>query len=106
VVAKVKERLAVNKRAAKTFDVDRFNLRKINELEVRKQYQIDNTNRFVVFENLCDSKDMNRTWENIKEEVNITAKESLCLYETKQQKPWFDEECLGQKSPGIDHIPV
>jgi hypothetical protein len=38
VVAKVRERLVVSKQAQK-FDVRRFNLRKLNELEVRKQYQ-------------------------------------------------------------------
>jgi len=37
VVAKVRERLAVSKQAAQNFD---FDLRKLNELELRKQYQI------------------------------------------------------------------
>jgi hypothetical protein len=41
VVAKVRERLAVCKQAAQKFDVERFNLRKLSELEVRKQYQIN-----------------------------------------------------------------
>ena len=39
VVAKVRERLAVSKPAAQKFNGDRFNLRKLNELEVVKQYQ-------------------------------------------------------------------
>jgi hypothetical protein len=37
VVAKVRERLAVSKQATQKFDVERFNRRKLNELEVRKQ---------------------------------------------------------------------
>jgi len=40
VVAKVKERLAITKQAEQKFDVERFNLRKLCKLEVRKQYQI------------------------------------------------------------------
>ena len=40
VVAKVRERLAVSKQAAQKFDGERFNLRKLNEKEVRKQYKI------------------------------------------------------------------
>jgi hypothetical protein len=36
VAAKVRERLAVSKKAAQKFDVDRFHLRKLSELEVRK----------------------------------------------------------------------
>jgi hypothetical protein len=35
VVAKVRESLAVNKQAAPNSDVDRFNLRKLSELQVR-----------------------------------------------------------------------
>jgi len=33
--------------------------------------------------------------ENIKENIQTSAKESLGLYELKRHKPWFDEECLG-----------
>ena len=40
VVVKVKERLAVSKQTEEKFDVERFNLRKLSELQVRKQYQI------------------------------------------------------------------
>jgi hypothetical protein len=32
--------MAVSEQAAQKFDVERFNLRKLNELESRKQYQI------------------------------------------------------------------
>jgi hypothetical protein len=35
-VAKVRERLSVRKQAAQKFDWERFNLRKLNDLEVRK----------------------------------------------------------------------
>ena len=37
VVVKVRERLAVSKQTAQKFDGQRFNLRKVNELELRKQ---------------------------------------------------------------------
>jgi hypothetical protein len=46
VVATFRERLAVSKQAAQRFDGERFNLRRLNELEVRKQYQIEISNRF------------------------------------------------------------
>ena len=35
LVAKVREKLTVSKQAAQKFDVERFNLRKLNELDVR-----------------------------------------------------------------------
>ena len=40
VIAKVRERLAVGKQAAQRVDRQRFNLRKLNDLEVRKQYRL------------------------------------------------------------------
>jgi rubrerythrin len=94
-IAKVRERLAVGKQAAQKFDRQRFNLRKLNEPEVREQYQIEITNRFAALENLNDDEDVNRTWENIKENNQTSAKEILGLHELKQNKTWFDEECLG-----------
>jgi len=69
VIAKVRERLAVGKQAAQKFDRQRFNLRKLNELEVMKQCQIEITNRFADLENMNDDEDVNRTWENIKENI-------------------------------------
>ena len=45
--------------------------------------------------NFNDDEVVNRTWENIKENIQTSAKESLGLRELKQNKPWFDEECLG-----------
>jgi hypothetical protein len=71
----------------------RFNLRKLSKMEVRKQYQIKILNRFASLQNLYDSKDINRVWENIKENIKTPDKESLGLYELKQNKPWFDDEC-------------
>jgi len=67
-------------------------LRKLNELEVRKQYQIEITNRFAALETLNDDEDVNRTWENIKENIQTSAKESLGLHELKQQKSQLDEK--------------
>jgi hypothetical protein len=95
VIAKVWERLAVSKQAAQKFDMERFTFRKLFELEVRKQYQIKISNRFAAFENLSDSEDINRAWENMKEDIKTSSKESLGLYELKQHKPWLDEEFLG-----------
>jgi hypothetical protein len=89
VVAKVRETLAVSKQAAEKFDAERFNLKKLSELEVRKQYQRKISNSFAAFENLNVSEDINRAWENIKENIKISAQENLGLHEWKQHKPWF-----------------
>src|SRR5215510_333660 len=67
----------------------------IKDLEARKQYQIETTNRFAALENISDDEDINRAWESVKETIKTSAKESLGLQEMKQHKPWFDEESLG-----------
>ena len=88
------ERLAVSKQTEQKFDGERFNLRKLNDLEFRKQYHVEITKRFSALEKLSDGENINRAWENVKENIKTSAKESLRLSELKQHKPWFNEECL------------
>jgi len=45
-------------------------------------------------ENLNGDENVNRTWENIKENIKTSAKGSLVLHEWKHHKPWFDKECV------------
>jgi hypothetical protein len=54
MVAKFGERLSVSKRAAQKFDVGIFNLKKLNDVEVKEQYKVKISNRYVAFENLDD----------------------------------------------------
>jgi len=84
MVAKVRERLAVGKQAAQRFDRQRFNLRKLNEPEVREEHQIEITKRFAALENSNDDENVSRTWENIKENIQTSAKESLGLQGSKR----------------------
>ena len=71
--------MAVSKQAAQKFDGKKFNLRKLNELEVRKEKQIEIKNSFAALENLSDDEDINMTWENIKKNIKTSAKDSLVL---------------------------
>jgi hypothetical protein len=41
VVIKVRERLAVSKQRSHTFHKERFNLKKLNEVEGKKQYRVE-----------------------------------------------------------------
>jgi len=88
------ERLAISKQAAQKFDGERFNLRKLNELEVKGKYQIEITKRFAALENLNVGEDVNRAWESTKENIKNLAKESLGLHELKRHAPWFHKECI------------
>jgi hypothetical protein len=51
-VAKFRERLAISKQAAQRFDGKILNLRKLNDLEVSKWYQIEISERSTALENL------------------------------------------------------
>jgi hypothetical protein len=52
VVAKIRERLEVSKRPANKMEMDSSNLKKLNEGEVKEQYQVKIKNRFSALENL------------------------------------------------------
>jgi hypothetical protein len=80
VVAKVKERPAVNKETTHKVRMERFNLKKLNEVEVRSFGKFD------------PEVDFNEAWEPIKEHIKISAK-SLGYYELNQHKPLFNEGC-------------
>jgi hypothetical protein len=71
VVAKVRERLAVGKRAAQKIHMERFYLKKLNKGDVKEQYQVTIRNMFAALENLEDSGDINREWDNITENIKI-----------------------------------
>jgi hypothetical protein len=51
MVLKVRQRLSISTRLAQKFDMDRFNLKKLNVVEVIEQYQVKLSNRFAAFEN-------------------------------------------------------
>jgi hypothetical protein len=44
-------------------------------------------------ENLDAEVDINRAWETIRENISMSAKESLGYNELKKHKPWLDEGC-------------
>jgi uncharacterized Zn finger protein len=60
------ERLTVSKQAAQKADEEAFNLRKLNELEFKKQYQIKISNKSAGSENLYDSEDIKSVWETLR----------------------------------------
>jgi glycine betaine/choline ABC-type transport system substrate-binding protein len=73
VVPKVRERLAMSKRAAQKIDTERFKVKNLNEDDVKEQYQVTVRNKFAALGNLQDSGDMNRARDNIRENIKISA---------------------------------
>jgi hypothetical protein len=91
VVAKVKERLAVSKRAEQKFYMERFNLKKLGMVEGKEQYRVEISNRFAALENLDDDVDIDRACETIRENIRISANVILGCYELKKHNRWFEE---------------
>jgi hypothetical protein len=79
LVANVREIYALNKKAAKKFGVERFNVRNLNELEEREEYQHKISKKFTALKTLSDNNEISMAWGTIKEHIKIPAKESLVL---------------------------
>jgi hypothetical protein len=77
VVAKFKERLAVSKQTTHRFHMERLNIKKLNQVEGKEQYQVEILNRLPSLENLENEVDIKRAWETIREDIKVSAKESL-----------------------------
>jgi hypothetical protein len=93
VVANIRERLAVNKQGSHSFHMERFNLKKLNEIQGKDKYRVEVSKRFAALEYLEAEVEIITIWETIRENIKMSAKEGLGYYELKQHKPWFDEGC-------------
>jgi hypothetical protein len=67
VVAKVRERLAVNKQASQRFDMERFNLKKLNDVDGKEQFRVEVSKRFAAltqrWELIVPGKRLERLYE-------------------------------------------
>jgi hypothetical protein len=93
VVLKIRERLAVNKQGSHTFPMERFNLKKLNEVEGKEKYRVEVSNGLAALDDLDAEVEINIIWETIRENITISDKYSLGYYEIKKHKPYFEEEC-------------
>jgi hypothetical protein len=70
------ERLSVSKRATQKFDMERFNLKKLNAVEGKELYEVQISNRLATLEKL-DDLDINKAWNTVRENIKISAKQSV-----------------------------
>jgi hypothetical protein len=73
--------------------MERFNLKKLNEVESIGQFRVEVSNRFTGLEDSDAEVGINSAWEMIRENIKISAKESIGYFELKMRKPWFDKGC-------------
>jgi hypothetical protein len=60
-----------------------FNLKKLSE--GKERYRVEISNRFAALENVDTERDVNKSWESIRENIKISSKESLGYYELKKE---------------------
>jgi hypothetical protein len=76
-VAKLKERISVSKGVRQNFDLERFYLKKLDDVEAKEKYQVEISNRFAALEISGESFDINNAWEIIRENSKTSAKENI-----------------------------
>ena len=84
MVATIRERLSLKQHLV----ADKYNLNKLVDLETRKEYQVDVTNRVLALESLEIASVV-----KIRDSIKASAKEKVRILETNRNKPWFHEEC-------------
>jgi hypothetical protein len=60
VVAKVRKRLAVNRQRSQRFHMEKFNLKKLNDVEGKEQLHVEISNRFAALKGLDAEVEINR----------------------------------------------
>jgi hypothetical protein len=80
VGAKIRERLAMNKQGSHKFQMERSNLKKLNEVEGKEKYRVEVSNRFAALEDLDTEVEINTIWETFRENIKISATECLGYY--------------------------
>jgi hypothetical protein len=71
IVARVKERLAVNKQISHSLHTERFDLKKLNDVEDKEQFRVEVPNRFTALEDLDTEVEINSVWETIRVNIKI-----------------------------------
>jgi hypothetical protein len=60
--------------------MERFNLKKLNEVEGKVKYPVEVSNRSAALEDLDTEVEINTIWETIRENIKISVKENLGYY--------------------------
>jgi hypothetical protein len=72
--------------------MERFNLKKLNEVEDKEKYSVEVSNRFAALKASDAEVEINSAWETVRQISKFQPK-SLGYFEMKKHKPWFVEGC-------------
>jgi hypothetical protein len=66
-------------RTTHSVHMESFSFEKLNKIEGKEQYCVEISSRFTAMESSGTEVDINRAWETIRQNIKISAKESLGL---------------------------
>jgi hypothetical protein len=75
------------------FDLGRFYLKILDDVEVKERYRLGISNGFAALESLDESFDIYNALESIRDNMKTSAKDNSGYHRLKHNKPWFDDEC-------------
>ena len=90
LIAKLREGLSVAKRVDQIVDIDRFDVRKLKDEDIKLQYHVHISNRFDALRTSNEDAGevhINDSWENIRDNIKVAAGESIGYYQVKKKKP-------------------
>jgi hypothetical protein len=80
VLAKVRERLTMNKQISLRFHMERFNVKKFNEVDYKEQYRVEVSNRYAALEDLDAEVEINSASSTLQTEVTRSSETSTWHY--------------------------
>jgi hypothetical protein len=80
VVAKIRERLEVNKQISSRFHMERFILKKVNKAEGKDEFRVEVSNRFAALEYFDADVEINSDWEMIRWNITFSISQILTIY--------------------------
>ncbi|XP_018344902.1 PREDICTED: uncharacterized protein LOC108750139 [Trachymyrmex septentrionalis] len=96
VIAKIRERLSLNKTNGQLFGTKRLNVQGLIEGENGIKYAVEVTNRLAASKEIDESDDntVDKHWENVRDAIVKSAEATVGFCKRNKNKPWFDEECV------------
>ncbi|KYN34991.1 hypothetical protein ALC56_10679, partial [Trachymyrmex septentrionalis] len=96
VIAKIRERISLNKTNGQLFGTKRLNVQGLIEGENGIKYAAEVTNRLAASKEINESDDntVDKHWENVRDAIVKSAEATIGFCNRNKNKPWFDEECV------------
>jgi hypothetical protein len=85
-VLKLRERISVSKRVRQKFDRETFDLKQLDDIEVKEKYQVRVSNRFAALESLDESFDINNALKSIRENIKTSIEDDIGYQKLKHNK--------------------